>query len=66
MNQGPYETIAYRLCCQARLAERDGKPMIAATLYTSAAARFSVAGRRDQAGQCYTHASRCRAEAVKS
>jgi len=61
----PQTFTAYRLCCQARLAERDGKGMIAATLYTSAAAQFAAAGRREQSAQCYTNASRCRFDATK-
>jgi hypothetical protein len=51
---------AYRLCCQARLAERAGNHYQAASLYQTAAAQFSAAGKREQSAQCYTHANRCR------
>ena len=65
MDHGPHPTLAYRLCCQARIAEREGKLATAAALYTSAAAHFGLAGKRDQQGQCHTHRSRCLYDAAR-
>lgn len=56
---------AYRLCCEARLAERQGHLDRAASLYQKAAAKFSLAGRQDQAEACHTHRNRCEFDAKK-